>query len=569
MKKYTLADAEVVPSGSKYTLEDAEPIDVIDGNNKEDEEKDEARRIAFERSALFNTRPTVAGIGSALGAGYSKLFDEDKGLSEALTAGKNAFEEGRNEAIDLQNYLGDKYKDESLQGGILGGLVTTPFTAVKGLQGAMKLGALSGVGEAIGSGKELSDIPLDIAAGTAGGAAGYGLGKGISKGYDKTKQLYSWLSEKLGDAGYAGLSKLNSIPLELIKNYGRKTDYIDNLGKEVGDDIVGKVNDSKKDALGAIFKTKKDLAKKIDDVLKNGSEEEVISVDEIINELENVKAQFNPVLRKTEREGVDYLIDQVKSVSPNSKTNLKNLYDIREILQDNSSKAFIQPGKLRANDKYIARAAKTGMNASKDLLKNASPEIQEAHDIYSQIHKIDKVLPRNLFKEGASPASYLAAGSGENTSNRKILQELSGITGQDLVTPARDLATVNIFQNPSVVPLGTTGKTFTQAALGHTLGKLVGSPRLGESLTSPAVTKKILQGSNIIGKFGNAIEAPVSSAFKGIEQLSTNGVLPRIGAQFSRDQLFEELQKKKNPAITQPINLEQAKDIYLKQESGQ
>jgi hypothetical protein len=542
-----------------------ETLDKKDELSFLDSPENQARLIALEKAATLNTRPSIAGLGAGAGAAYSKLFDEGQGLGEAISAAKEAFGSARNDEILKQEMLEKNYPSESLQGGLAGGLLTAPLTPVNSIGQALKLGALSGAGEAIGSGKSLIDVGLDVAGGTAGGALGYGVGKGIGKTLDKGKQLYDYLSNKFGDVAYKGLSKLSLLPEDVIKNYSQNTNLLDKLGNELENDLVGTVNKSKENALRTIFKTKGNLSKTIDEELSNSTNEDIIPVDNIVNALEEVKSKFNPKLRTNEINEVNNLIDQVKSVSRDGKTNLKDLYDLRDLLQENSKSSFVKPGGLFPVGKYVSRAAKAGMNEAKDLLENASPEIQKAHDVYSKIRRIDEVLPRNLLKPLSPPGAYLAAGSGQNPTNNKILKELSAITGEDLVKPALDLATASIFKNPSIAPASETGKSFTQAALGHTLGEMFGNSKIGTALTSPLAIKKILQTKALGENIGNAIREPLS---QGASSFLSSGLPTRIGAEFSRDELFELLDKKKNPAINQPVNLDQAKQIYLQQESG-
>lgn len=549
----------------KTGFDPSKPFETIEDNGLN---ANDARTVAFQRSALLGTRPTVAGIGAGLGAASSKLFDEGKGLSEAYNAGKEAFSQSRDDEIALQNELEKQYPSESLQGTLGGAVLTAPLTTLKGIKGALGLGALTGTGEAIGSAKNLKEAGADIASGTVGGGIGYGVGKGIGAAGSKAKELMEYLGNKFGNGAYNLSSKLTGLPLENIKTYTRDTDEVNKIIKASQGDLQGTVDTAKENITNAVFGKKRELSNQISEALKNAPKEKNISLKPVTDELNKIKSQFDPVFQKDQISSIDDMLNLIKQKSPTGEVDLQDLFAIQKDLQKKSAKGFVKNGEFFAQDQDVARAAKGGYGAARDITNEYSNEIKNANNLYSQLHDIDEVAPTNLLKQGSNPGVYYAAGSGENVASRDILKQLSDLTGKDLLTPAKQISSANVFKDPTVIPYGNTGKTFTNAALGYGLGEALGDDGkeggfIGASLTSPFVLKQLLQGKNLASKAGPLIS-------RGVESVLESSIPTRLGSEFSRDKLFEMLEEKKvnNPAIKQYVGPEKAKEIYLQQNSG-
>ena len=132
---------------------------------------------AFKTSALkgvtLNTQPVIGGLAGGLGA----MMGTSGGLKEKLAAFGPAYQESRKELVDQQDKASTDRPGYSIGGEIVGGLATAPFIALKGIQGAARMGAAYGAGDALSRDQNLKEGLETTFKGAAFGAGTAGLMK--------------------------------------------------------------------------------------------------------------------------------------------------------------------------------------------------------------------------------------------------------------------------------------------------------------------------------------------------------------------------------------------------------
>jgi hypothetical protein len=143
-----------------------------------------ASRVGLERAMTLYTRPTIAGVGSALGSFVGEL-EQGKTLGEAIREGGKSFTQGREEAILEQERLAKERPIESGIGELAGNIITSPLMPVKSLASALKLGAITGLGQAAGEATTKEEALSNIGTNLLAGAASFGIAKGLEKSFEK------------------------------------------------------------------------------------------------------------------------------------------------------------------------------------------------------------------------------------------------------------------------------------------------------------------------------------------------------------------------------------------------
>lgn len=148
-----------------------------------------AAQTGVEQAISFGARPAIAGLGSAIGQTVADIQFAPKSSQPLMDFVKGipgraigAFKAGRQEAIQEQRKSAEEHPVAATVGQLGGAAATLPLTAVKGLAGAIGLGAAQGAGTAIGEADSLADAAKQIGTGAAIGGATFGLGKGLEKG---------------------------------------------------------------------------------------------------------------------------------------------------------------------------------------------------------------------------------------------------------------------------------------------------------------------------------------------------------------------------------------------------
>jgi len=248
-----------------------------------------------------------------------------------------------------------------------------------------------------------------------------------------------------------------------------------------------------------------------DDRLDTVSSEKNISSDSIIDGLERVKSKINIKLKPEEAGQIDELIAKIKNVaglagkseSKGGMLSLKEVFEIQDMLYDSAKGSYLKGGQIFMPGKMSQQAAKSGAREAKLILDQAVPELRQANEALSKLHKIEENINKNLIAPGKSESAILAAGGATTGRNRLYLKELGKILDKDVVGEAEKLSAAAAFGNPSLMPKSSGGTTSTsRTVLSGLAGGLTAGPvggAIGAAITSPFALKQAI-GAGMIAK---------------------------------------------------------------------
>jgi len=363
---------------------------------------------------------------------------------------------------------------------------------------------------------------------------------------------------------------------ELVE-YATNTDKINKIIKEHGDDIpqlvdaarerIGNAIMSKKKGLNAditkaIFSTQEKkgaqiaaeeakVADLVDSFSKRGltndpaegtlrgainnlekmKNQKTIDITEIRNGLIKEKDKLHPQLSADTANEIQSIVNKLDEVAPDKKMDLFDLYSFQKKLQEEAQPHFLSPGQIFYPKDDVARIARSAYKTTRDLLNKSSPEIALANQELQRLHAIEDLFLKrsNVLKMGASPESFLSAGSGVAARPERSLTKLGEWLNTDApIRLAKEAAAARTFANPPWIPFGTTGLTGTRQNLGQLLVAATASavseitnfghsPTVGlfsAAASSPAALKIYLNANNQIKKqlpqIINTLKSPVT-----------------------------------------------------------
>lgn len=313
----------------------------------------------------------------------------------------------------------------------------------------------------------------------------------------------SRVSKGTGKAVKFVASQLSGIPEKDIETYAKRTDEINKLIKESGGDVSVAADQIRGDVQRGIQSAKGKLNNEIKASLSTFPTERTFDIAPVIEKLESAKSSLNKNYKGSAIQEIDDMIASIKADNPGNLANAQSLNEAKKFLQDNAQSAYIKNGQIFTRAGEAANAARdAGALARRDLNKIA-PIVRDANDQLSRLHRIESTLNKNLITPGKSDAALLAAGSGTNTRNSKMLQRLGEIAGVDALGGAENLSSAKQFANPGLLPVDFTGKAVARQAAAGVAGGVLGGPiaAIAAALaTSPASIKKMIQAKSAIGK---------------------------------------------------------------------
>lgn len=262
----------------------------------------------------------------------------------------------------------------------------------------------------------------------------------------------------------------------------------------------------------------------------------------IVSRLEAAKSRLDPNLQKDAVAQIQDMIDTINNVGENGYGNLEEINKIKNYLFSNSKGSYYRGGQLFTNSKDAANAAKYGAGEATQYINKVAPEVKEANRQLSRMHFLEERMNKNLINPETPEGALMAAGSGMNPRNSRMLKSLGQVIGEDLLSQAKDLSTAKAFANPSVLPVDTTGKSWTRiatgtgmgTAVGAGVGGIVGNPVLGgkiggtigAAMSSPTALK---MGINTIAEPGQKALPLIEKAGRGLQSFAkTGGGIPYI-----------------------------------------
>lgn len=461
----------------------------------------------------------------------SKPFDEIKDEGAPILSGKG-LAKAATEAIPIAT---------GLAGGVAGSAFG-PFGTV----GGSALGA--GLGESIKNlikQKVFGEVPKtmgenlkDIAAATASGAIAEVGGQVLGKALTATPGVLSKAGKKIGEA-------LTGVPEKEIATYAKNAKAIkamakasDNSTIEAADQIRTKFQDS-------IQKTRQSLNNALDQVIQSGAApgKPWTAVDSrpILQSLDVAKSKINPLNEKAIAE-IESEIAKIRTMSNNGgPLTLKEANDVKRYLQDAASSAYSNQGIFQGGSEF-ARAAKSGAATARELLDKAAPAIKNINKKLSKLHDIEDSININLIVPGKPESALLAAGSGGNQRNAKLLADLGKQVGGDFLTEAENLAAMRTFGSPKLMAADVTGKSAARIGAATGLGAVAGGVPgavVGGALTSPMALRTAIDVGRTVAPLATKVAPMASGAIQGAVryegqtaiQRRLNELLNKIGGQ--------------------------------------
>lgn len=482
----------------------------------------EALGESAKSGLLFGAKPFLSGVGGAIGEAYNKLtspreMDLSQRLSEAYESGKKGFLEEREAANKREQRIAEEFPTASTIGQIGGALATAPLTPVKGLLGAAKLGAATGIGKGLSEAENVGDVLKEGAEGAAGGVA-FGLAaKGLGKAAQPIKKGLQAGAKKLGKTATKLGQMMTGVTEKEINTYAKKTDQVDDIIKKFGPNIPAAADELRQKLNSQIQNYRVGLSKDITNALRETYKNTSVDASDLVSSLESAKSRINKKLYPELMSEMDDIIGRVTSLSDGSgKIPVADMYEVKEFLQDLGRSAYRREGKIFSGGDKIAKMAANAARIARRAVNEAAPEIKKANNKLSELHTLEKRLTRNLLSEGASEAGLIGAGRGTNQRNVNLLKKLGNIVEKDVLGEAEMLAAAKQFESPTLTTTETTGKGLERVlrggAVGGALGGLIGGypgaqvgGAIGAGLTSPAAIKAAIKAGKITAKQGEKI----------------------------------------------------------------
>lgn len=405
--------------------------------------------------------------------------------------------------------------------GIGGGIVGSALGPI-GTIGGSALGA--GLGESVKNlikqkvfdeaPKSIGENIKDIATATASGAMAEMGGQVLGKALTAAPGALSKAGKKIGEA-------LTGVPEKEIATYAKEAKAIKEMAKASDNSTIEAADQIRSKFQESIQGTRKALNSSLDEIIQSGSTpgKPWTSVDSrpIIESLNKARQKINPLNDRALKE-IDGEIAKIVEMSNNGgPLTLKEANDVKRYLQDAASSAYSNQGIFQGGSEF-AKAAKSGAATARQLLDEAAPEIKDINKKLSRLHDIEDALNINLIIPGKPEAALLAAGSGGNPRNAKLLSDLGEQVGTDMLGEAEKLAAMRTFGSPKLMAADVTGKSAARIGAATGLGAVAGGVPgavIGGALTSPLALRTAIDTGRALSPLAKKIAPLASGAIQG------------------------------------------------------
>ncbi len=506
--------------------------------------------IGATKGVLFGARPAVAGLGGGIGAAAAELTREDKGLWERIKESPSAFGKGfsaeRQAAQKEEQDLAQRRPWFSMGYDIGGALLTAPLIAGRALQApsaAMRiaksgqLGIGLGAAQAAGQANTGAEAVEMMAMGGATGLAAQAGGELISK---VAKPVTNYAGDKVRKIW----SNLTGVSEKEIQTYASRANEVKALMKSADGDVSIAADKVRDGIMRDVQITRQKLNSQISDALQAPQYQNVaLDGAPVLQALEDAAGKASKVsaaYRPGEINHLKNLIDTTKQFVKDGKISVQDLHQVKAELQKAAQSSYDTGLRqvIFPLGEMPARAAKGAAAEAKRILDRAVPEMAKANQQLSRLHAIEDVMNKNLIKAGKPEAAILAAGSGANPRNARLLGSLDKLTGGTGVRQAENLAAGRTFGNIPLIPTDFTGKSAARMAAGFGGGYILGgndtqSGFLGMAAASPSTLKLALATKRVAG----AVAGPVAQA---IGRKIPSGTIPAAAANLVTGKLSDQ-----------------------------
>lgn len=462
--------------------------------------------------------------GAPTRAAISKLQDDVTEPGVALEAFKNQFGEDPKLAPTGKNIV----RRAGIPDATLSELAPALYSETGEGLPLKKGGALDpSASGALGFGVDVVADPLNvIPIGAAAKVITGTLGRG-AKLAGKAAKASSQVASKASTKVFSKVGNLmTGVPEKEIATYINKYPEVTKIIQNYGDDIPGAADKIREGFQNSVRTRRMALGREVGKALDALPQDKVVDIAPVIGELQNVKSRMNQALRLEEVRQVDELIERVTSLAgEGGKVSPKEMFDIKEWLQDRGAGAFMKDGQIFVPGKDAQIAAKNASREARKLVNQMSPTVANANQELSKLHVLEKKMNKNLIAEGKSDAALGAAGSGTNERAAKQLKQLGEITKTDMLGEAEKFSAAKRFASPGLTAADSTGKSVERTIKAGLVGQFVGGPvaaALAVGMTSPMALKGAIKAGRIpvravhavLGTTGNLSDAMIEKAYQ-------------------------------------------------------
>lgn len=367
-----------------------------------------------------------------------------------------------------------------------------------------------------------SPITIGSAAKTVIGAA--------AKSADSVGSAANAVGHGLGEVGTKVVSKvggmMTGVPEKEIATYIKEYPAVQKMIAEHGENISGAADKVREGFQSSIRAKRAELGKQVGAALDALPNEKVVDISPVVSELEKVKGRLNQNLRFEEVKQIDDHINRIKAVAgEGGKVTPKEMFDVKEFLQDRGSGAFMKDGQIFIPGKDAQIAAKNASREAREIVNTMSPTVAGANKELSRMHVMESRINKNLIAPGKTDAALTTAGNAMNPKNAKELELLGGMTGTDMVGDAARFAAMKRFAKPGFTAADSTGKAVERGIKSAIVGGALGGPvaaGVATLMTSPMALKIAIQAGRIpvaavqklAGATGALTDATIHQAYK-------------------------------------------------------
>lgn len=360
------------------------------------------------------------------------------------------------------------------------------------------------------------DVALDPnipakAAGIAGKAA-KAAGSILNKADDVAKAAGNIAKNAVAKTTSTVGSTLTGAPKKDIKTIIDRIGKVDEMSAKYGDDITTAADEARSSINQQVQTSRKALNAQI----SSGIESKGLMIADakpVIQELEKAKSKISKKYKPEDIAEIDEMITKLSGdVDKDGKILVSDLFDFYDYAKGKSKGSYLKGGQIFIAGDNVSRAAKQSTRAARKIIGSEVPEAGEALSQLSMLHKAEETAGKGLLKEGAPAGQLISAGRGQ-TRQAKALGMLQDITKTPLIEQAENVSALQTFGKPDLLPMDSTGKSFTRLAVGAGGGFLKGGPVgavLGGIATSPYALKKAVQTGKFVSKVaGKTYDIPV------------------------------------------------------------
>lgn len=388
---------------------------------------------------LMGGAPFVAGVGGGIGAGLGTLMTGRKiplsqKLTEAIEAAKGGFEEGRKDYRKESADISSLYPTTSTVSEIGGALATAPLTPIRGLAGAAKLGAGTGLLRGLSEGENVGDVIESGAKGIGLGVGSYGVAKGIGKLVGGTAKTVAEAPEKLKktsdvlalkSAGAMKKDMLTAVKKGRVEELGNfiKSKGLVRAGDDI-DDVFEKVSTQREKLGKEIGTIYEDVVDQLSDpyvLKKHGAEKIAALKSEQFNpfgDVENLKSMvanafagkpggrtaIGRLHKDLDDMALNYLDDQSIKTSQEIIHNWDKTINYPKLDQDS---ALYQQGAKLIRD-FVRKKTNNFISKVDDILGNdASKRLLQANKDYRNAAELFNIAQDRVARESANRAISL------------------------------------------------------------------------------------------------------------------------------------------------------------------